>query len=302
MRAAAYDLILALLQACGGTVDKIDFQKLLFLYTREVEDEPTFEFLPYRYGCFSFTSYRAVSKLRERGLIDEGDNTLQLTGQGEQAASANPSAEQMADVFVRTRAGLRGDALVAYVYQEYPFFAIRSRLVPSLRAKGLLGPNAEAKISQAKPACVAHELVTLGYEGISVEAYFQKLLAAGVTILVDVRKNPLSRKYGFSKKALGTIAEAMGIRYEHLPQLGIPSTARKHLHSREDYRSLFTNYRRSILPRQQNAIRQIAAWVEAGECVALTCFENDHEMCHRHCVFDEVVKRLGSQTAVRHLA
>jgi hypothetical protein len=40
--------LLALLDAHGGEVGNLDFQKLLFLYCQESEESPTYEFVPYR--------------------------------------------------------------------------------------------------------------------------------------------------------------------------------------------------------------------------------------------------------------
>ena len=54
-----------------------------------------------------------------------------------------------------------------------------------------------------------------------MEAYLNLLSVDGVTVLCDVRRNPLSRKYGCSKRALESGCTAVGIRYAHLPQLGI---------------------------------------------------------------------------------
>ena len=39
-------LLLALTDALGGSVAHTDFQKLLFLYTKEWETEPSYEFVP----------------------------------------------------------------------------------------------------------------------------------------------------------------------------------------------------------------------------------------------------------------
>jgi len=58
-------VLLTLLDALGGKVALTDFQKLLFLYTRQ-EAEPSYEFVPYRFGCFSFTSYADKRRLIER--------------------------------------------------------------------------------------------------------------------------------------------------------------------------------------------------------------------------------------------
>ena len=63
--------LLSLVDALGGEVGNLDFQKLLFLYCREVEDSPTYEFVPYKFGGFSFTSYADKRRLIERGLLAE---------------------------------------------------------------------------------------------------------------------------------------------------------------------------------------------------------------------------------------
>ena len=61
-------VLLTLLDALGGQSAPTDFQKLLFLYTRE-EAEPSYEFVPYRFGCFSFSSYAYKRRLIEQGLL-----------------------------------------------------------------------------------------------------------------------------------------------------------------------------------------------------------------------------------------
>jgi hypothetical protein len=60
--------LLALLDAHNGEVGNLDFQKLLFLYCQEVEENP-YEFVPYKYGGFSFTSYADKRRLIEQGLL-----------------------------------------------------------------------------------------------------------------------------------------------------------------------------------------------------------------------------------------
>jgi hypothetical protein len=70
-------------------------------------------------------------------------------------------------------------------------------------------------------------LFTIGYEGRTQDEYLGLLTGAGVTLLADVRRNPISRKKGFSRKALAEGCAAVGVRYEHLPELGIASEKRK---------------------------------------------------------------------------
>ena len=58
-------LLLALVDALGGNVCNLDFQKFLLLYCGEVEDAPTYEFVPHEFGGFSFTSYADKRRLMD---------------------------------------------------------------------------------------------------------------------------------------------------------------------------------------------------------------------------------------------
>ena len=75
-----------------------------------------------------------------------------------------------------------------------------------------------------------------------------------MTLLCDVRRNPLSRKYGFSKSTLSKACGNVGIRYEHLPELGIASEQRQELTTQADYDALFEVYERKDLPLQSEAL------------------------------------------------
>jgi uncharacterized protein (DUF488 family) len=64
-------------------------------------------------------------------------------------------------------------------------------------------------------------LFTIGYEGLSLEQYLNKLLNNQVKMLCDVRKNAFSQKYGFSKFELQDALNKVNILYLHIPELGI---------------------------------------------------------------------------------
>ena len=159
-----------------------------------------------------------------------------------------------------------------------------------------------SRLSQAyRPLPKKPGIVTIGYEGRTLEAYLNALLQNGVTLLCDVRRNAFSYKYGFSKNTLRKGCEGVGIRYEHLAELGIASEKRKNLETQADYDSLFATYERETLPKQTAALKYIRDWVNAGERVALTCFELLSHQCHRHCVADELNRRWGQVLAPCHL-
>lgn len=144
-------------------------------------------------------------------------------------------------------------------------------------------------------------MLTIGYEGRTLETYLESLLEAGVTVLCDVRHSPISRKPGFSKKSLKQGCEGVGIRYEHLPELGIATDKRKGLRTRADYDALFAEYERKWLPKQGDALAKIRDWVKSGERVALTCLERDAIECHRHRVTEELARRFGDEFRARDL-
>lgn len=274
-------LLLALLDALGGQVSNLDFQKLLFLYCQEVEGEPPFEFVPYKFGGFSFTSYAEKRRLIERGLLEGQERAWKLTPSGKVAASIAPSVRLRMDQFVGRHSSLRGDELVAMVYRRFPYYAIRSEM-----AERLLAGDAAARrtVEAARPTARRPGLSTIGYEGRTLENYLNSLIRNGVTLLCDVRRNPLSRKYGFSKRSLSSACGSLDIRYEHLPELGIASECRRNLQTAADYAALFMVYKRDTLAQQSEALAKIRRWIDSGELVALTCYERSPERCHRHCI------------------
>lgn len=289
-------VLLTLLDALGGQSAPTDFQKLLFLYTRE-EAEPSYEFVPYRFGCFSFSSYADKRRLIEQGLLVDDAQQWLMTDAGHEAARKRAVMPLLAGRFSREHAGLRGDALVAEVYRRHPYYATRSEIVNQV----LTSPADRARVEQAKPQPVAAGLLTIGYEGKCLETYLNQLLKAGVTLLCDVRRNPLSRKYGFSKRTLSHACEGVGIRYEHLPQLGIASEERRELNTQADYDALFADYERKSLPQQTAALAMIQSWIAEGQRVALTCFELHPHQCHRHCVAEAVEHLTSHSLRAEHL-
>lgn len=280
--------MLALLDALGGQMGNLDFQKLLFLYCSECDPAPPYEFVPFRYGGFSFTSYADRRKLVSKGLLKDDDDLWELTPEGRKAvARVNLLTRRNAAYFAYRHRGKRGDALVAEVYRRYPYYAINSVMAPRLLAKD---PEALRAIEQVRPAVQSAGLLTIGYEGHSLESYLNLLIRNGATILCDVRRNPISRKYGFSKNTLSHSCEGLGIRYEHRPNLGIATDARRDLKTQSDYDALFAHYERVNLPRQSASIREIGEWIAQGQRVALTCYEHLPQQCHRRCVADAVMR------------
>lgn len=288
--------LLKLLDSVGGTAGNLDFQKILFLYCQDSASGGPYEFVPYKFGAFSFTSYADRRKLIERGLLVNDEQHWLLTDVARKMLGS--TRDILLTSFARRVGHRRGDALVAETYRRFPYYAIRSEI-----AERVLRGDTEAleRIETARIPTKPAGVLTIGYEGKSFERYLNELLRAGVTLLCDVRRNPNSRKYGFSKSTLSKGCDGVGIRYEHLPELGIASEYRQGLETQADYDELFAEYERRDLPKQSQALAKIAAWVHAGERVALTCYELSETRCHRHCVSEALENQFGKKLAAKHL-
>jgi uncharacterized protein (DUF488 family) len=291
-------MLLTLLDALGSRVGNLDFQKLLFLRCQEEGASAPYDFVPYMFGAFSFTSYADRRKLVERGLLADDGHHWELSPHGKGALKGALSTTSAMSAFVRKHRELRGDALVAETYRRFPYYATKSTIANRV----LHGDKAAlTKIESARPAPRQAGITTIGYEGHTLERYLNQLISNGVTVLCDVRRNAISRKYGFSKGTLSKACEGVGLRYEHLPDLGVASEKRQSLDTQADYDALFEEYERRHLPKQTAALTSIRSWVRDGGRVALTCYEHLPQQCHRHCVGEALEQKFGSSFAPQHL-
>ena len=295
--------LLALLETLGDNEGNRDFQKLLFLYCQDLKSTgqagtatSLYEFVPYRYGAFSFTCYADRRHLVDRGLLIDDDNRWRLTEKGRRVAQEfqDGSMREVVNRYHR----LRGNALIAEAYRRHPYYAIRSDIAGQVLKNDKV---ALRRITDACPKKSPARLSTIGYEGRTLESYLNVLIQSSVTLLCDVRRNAISRKYGFSKTTLDRACDGVGIRYKHLPELGIESRQRQGLKTQIDFNTLFRTYKRHTLPQQRNTLETIRAWLRSGESVALTCYERGAFQCHRHCVVDALERIAECGCNVSHL-
>jgi uncharacterized protein (DUF488 family) len=264
--------LLGLLKAFKGHLPRRDFQKYLFLFAQEFEKQPSFDFVPYKYGCFSFQSYADKRRLVEIGALVDDEN-WRLKDDFIQGDLFNDEAFER---FYKKYSSLKGDSLVQDVYRRYPYYAIKSEI-----AARLMDTQELACITASSPTAKKPCLFTIGYEGSSFEGYLNRLIKNNVKTLVDVRRNPLSRKYGFSKKTLSETVLKLGIDYVHIPELGISSDQRQELNTQADYDRLFAAYEKNELKKNKAALNQLFEIVKDRKRVAITCFEAHECMCHR---------------------
>ena len=151
-------VLVSLVEALGGRISATDFQKLLFLYVNEAEAEPSFEFVPYRFGCFSFSSYAEKRRLISAGLLEHDETAWRLTEPGERCSRQPDLNALKISAFVRKYKKLKGTALVAEVYSRYPYYAIRSEVLDEI----LPSSQDREKVEAARPPKRKPGLLTIG--------------------------------------------------------------------------------------------------------------------------------------------
>ena len=260
--------------------------------------------MPYKFGSFSFQANQDLTTLAKRGLISTGVEMCQpseavgvpetpnwVLESGDNKSTwhyfQTLKEEDRAAIkqTLREVKGLSQKELVRYTYQKYPFFAINSQI-----AGELLTIEEMNKVKAKKSTTMELAFFTIGYEGISLEKYLNELIINNVRLLCDVRKNPLSRKYGFSKNQLKHSCEGIGINYLHIPELGIPSEKRTDLNTMSDYKKLFDEYEKTTLVENKDQLQKILDLTHEYQRIAITCFERDPCMCHRSRVANALKK------------
>jgi len=270
-------IILALVEAFGGSLKNTDLQKLLFLFSQEQENK-IYSFVPYKFGCFSFQSYKDKNYLIENEFLTGSDSwSLKSIDQNFMNQIIIKDKEIIINIKEKF-CGKTTNQLLKYVYQNFPYYAINSEILEEVLSeneiKNIISFNQKNNLEEIK-------LFSIGYEGISIDEYLNKLIINRIKILCDVRKNPLSRKYGFSKSQLSELVGKFGITYIHIPELGINSDDRKKLKTPKDYSDLFEEYANTVLINQTNRLLYLYDIFKREKRLALTCFENNPEFCHR---------------------
>ncbi len=275
-------LLLALIDEAAGTVGSLTLVKLAFLVREHGivgRDSTFYRFVPYRYGPFSFALYRELAALERDGYVKRAGDTLATSPLARPEIARLSSAMRAAARDTAEEYGsLTVNALLRSVYRRYPWYATRSE-------RRDLAPADLPAPPRPKPA-----IFTVGYEGKSVDELFDGLLASGMAGIVDVRANPVSRKYGLAKRSMSQIAENLGLVYYHMPELGIAGEYRRSLSDFASYQRLLDRYERAMLPLR---VREVQALGEqlASRPLVLLCVERDVNCCHR----GRLAKRLSEE-------
>ena len=260
--------VIEILTRAKRPVTHLQLTKWCFLLHHEFDSRggnAFYDFVPYKYGPFSFTLFQEIGKLVDQGYIEEPTAKSWAVNTRVKADTSKLDSQVKTDIddLLNQVGSISRDKLIDRVYGSHPRFTI----------------NSEIKKRQ-RPPKAKNAVHTAGYEGLSVDAFLDMLSSHGVKRIVDVRNNPIARRYGFHKSTLARLAGHLGIDYKHVPELGIQSELRQNLADASDYNRLFDRYEKHTLSTSPTAIRSVSDYCLERPSV-LVCMERDACSCHR---------------------
>lgn len=269
-------VLLDFLNIANRPVHRTELTKWAFLLRHEYESaggSAFYDFLPYKLGPFSFLLYQEIDKLAGQSYVD-ADGNKSWTYRGEVAHKpADVGVHRDVARIVNRFSSWSLDKLLGYVYRKHPEYTVNSER------------EQLATRTEVDPA-----VFTAGYEGESVDAFLNKLIVAGIRQLIDVRKNPIARRYGFHRSTLMRLTSNLGIDYIHFPDLGIESSLRQNLDTMADRETLFDIYERSTLANNGKTLDRVADLMLTKPSV-LVCMEAEAVCCHRNHVAKQIAMR-----------
>jgi len=141
-------------------------------------------------------------------------------------------------------------------------------------------------------------IYTVGYEGASLVSLIDALKREGVAAVLDVRRDPWSRRPEFRKRALEAALAVAGIAYRHEPRLGVPWEIRERFRDGTDPEGFAAWYATEVLGGEGDLLRELSASVGSTP-TALLCYEADPTRCHRSLLTLEFARLTG--LPVHHL-
>lgn len=261
-----------------GTCSKLRLAKIFFLMDREGHIGRGFKFygfVPYKFGPYSFELFKDIENLEEKGLLTTNENSVRYN---KGKFSLPPNITMTLNKYVKGTNSMDDRELIKYIYKKYPQYTIFSKI--------------EKKMEYVRDR---NGIITVGYEGLSIDEFLMRLIQEKVQILADVRKNPWSMKFGYKKFTLNSFCKNVGIEYINYPSLGISGVHRKHLKSKSEYDALFNRFRGELI-QKENELITLKQMAEEGR-IALMCFEQNPAFCHRRILGEELAK-MGSEVTI----
>lgn len=113
--------VLYLLDINNSKISKLRLVKLMFLISEQIH---LYDFIPYKYGPFSFQLYHDLSRLEKCNLISIKNNSVSLVGRNQ--TQLDTKTKKIIRAYSRKFADFDDKYLLDYIYDKYPEYTILS--------------------------------------------------------------------------------------------------------------------------------------------------------------------------------
>src|SRR5690606_39104543 len=137
-------VILAIIQSFGGRLEKIKLQKLLFLFT-EKQVKPDYDFVPYKYGCYSFSAGADIKTMVTKEQLEETESSYIKQDKTDYIKALKEGDPKVLRYIKNLYGQMDNTALMKHTYTNYPYYAINS-----VAAENLLRQDQLDKVERSR--------------------------------------------------------------------------------------------------------------------------------------------------------
>jgi uncharacterized protein (DUF488 family) len=236
---------------------RLQIFKLSFLLSQKTN---FYDFVPYKYGPYSFEMDKDLRMFNNNGWINMNKNLIYTNYNLIKLLPIEIDHEYELHAIINKFSNVNEKNLLDFIYERYPFYTKNSVLVKEHKSKEQVTPVA---------------IYTIGYQNLSIDSFISILIEKNIKTVLDVRNKPFSYKYGFNYSWLKKYLPEFNIEYINIPELGI----------QEKYRKTFSckklwEYYYALLDRKKLCLNRVSNFMLRQPSV-LMCYEMFPEDCHR---------------------
>src|SRR5450759_2865741 len=124
-------ILLSLIQSVGGRMEKIPLQKLLLLFVQR-QQTPVFDFIPYKFGCYSFTSNSDLTVMARKGILSESETAFVKVDRVDYIKQLEHNDKRILRDIISEYGAMGSNDLMHATYVLYPYYATRSEMAKQL--------------------------------------------------------------------------------------------------------------------------------------------------------------------------
>jgi len=128
-------------------------------------------------------------------------------------------------------------------------------------------------------------LYTIGYQRKSFKEFLQCIIDNNISVLIDIRYNPDSRRRNFSKSFLETYLPKKNITYVHYKELGAPTSKRHEAKTTNNHNLVLQKWKR-IIKNKIDILNGLKRQFDS-DIICFMCYEKEVSQCHRLIVSDQ---------------